>query len=65
MEHHYKKNPSLPFPLALKLTVFSSAACALFAAAPDLAPAATIFGDSYTILRMRETTDKKNLYPLY
>jgi hypothetical protein len=40
-------------------------ACSLLFSVPVTAGAVTLSGESTTILRARETTDKKDLYPLY
>jgi hypothetical protein len=42
-----------------------AAVCSLLVGMPVLAGAVSVSGESTTIFRLRETTEKKNIYPLY
>ena len=65
MKIHYKKMPGNALPCALRMFGSIMASCSLLIFTQLAANATTISGDSTTILRMRETTQDKNLFPLY
>ena len=64
MKIHYKKMPGI-LPPVLRMFGSIMASCSLLLLSLPAADATTISGDSTTILRMRETTQDKNLFPLY
>lgn len=61
---HTRKSRSA-YPLALRLTGCIAAVCSLLVGMPVTAGAVSVSGESTTIFRLRETTEKKNIYPLY
>jgi hypothetical protein len=62
---HAKNISGTAFPGILKLCGSLIASCSLLIFSQLAANATTISGDSTTILRMRESTGERDLYPLY
>lgn len=65
MKINHKKMPRYAFPCALKLLGSIVTSCSLLAFSPLVAGAADISGGSTTILRLQETTQDKDLAPIY
>jgi hypothetical protein len=62
---HHKKRSGTAFPCLLKTLGSLLASCSVLLFSPLAAHAAAISGDSTTIFRIRQTTDDRNLFPLY
>lgn len=65
MKINHKKMPKYAFPCALRLLGSIVTSCSLLAFSPLMAGAASISGESTTILRLHETTQDKDLAPFY
>lgn len=63
--NYYKRKSRCLFSFTLGVAGAITAACSLLAGVPEMADAASISGESSTILRMGQSTEKKDLYPLY
>ena len=61
--HHKKFRHGLP--VAVRFVGLVAAVCSLLAGTAGLAGAVSVSGESTTIFRVRETTENKNIRPLY
>ena len=65
MKIHHKKLSGTAFPCSAKMLWGVMASCSLLVFSAPQAMATTISGDSTTYFRVMESTDNRNLFPLY